>query len=176
VAKNVFRADEILYQSRKIFIEPPRVEPPPEEPEVQEAGAEYSGPTVDDLRREADTFKAHWEEEKARLLSGAQEEAEKIKKEAERVAFDEVKRKNNQAQKIRQEAEDEAKRPAGGGPQEGRRAGAEIRTRVEKTEKEASDRGQEAGREQGYQEGRAEVQRLVDNLQRIITSPSSGAT
>jgi flagellar assembly protein FliH len=170
VAKNVFRADEILYQSRKIFIEPPKVEPPPEEAEVLEAGAEYSGPTVEEVRREADAFKARWEEEKARLLAAAQEEAEKIKKEAERVAFDEVKRKNNQAQKIRQEAEDEAKRLLEEARKQAADLEAEIRTRVEKIEKEARDRGQEAGREQGYQEGRAEVQRLVDNLQRIITS------
>ena len=27
MAKNVFRADEILYQSRKVFIKPPKVEP-----------------------------------------------------------------------------------------------------------------------------------------------------
>jgi flagellar assembly protein FliH len=170
VAKNVFRADEILYQSRKIFIEPPRVESPPEEPEAPEAGAEYGGPTADDIRREAEAFKARWEQEKAQLLASAQEEAEKIKKEAERAAFDEVKRKNNQAQKIRQEAEDEAKRILEEARKQAAELEAEIRTRVEKIEKEARDRGQEAGREQGYQEGRAEVQRLTDNLQRIITA------
>ena len=42
------------------------------------------------------------------MLAQAQAEAEKIRKEAEKVAFDEVKRKNNQAQKIRQDAEDQA--------------------------------------------------------------------
>jgi flagellar assembly protein FliH len=81
-----------------------------------------------------------------------------------------VKRKNNQAQKIRQEAEDEAKRILEEARKQAAELEAEIRTRVEKIEKEARDRGQEAGREQGYQEGRAEVQRLTDNLQRIITA------
>lgn len=170
MAKNVFRADEILYQSRKIFIEPPRVEQPPEEPEAVEPSAGYTGPTAEDVRREADTFKARWEEEKARLLSVAQEEAEGIKKEAERVAFDEVKRKNNQAQRIRQEAKDEAKRLLEEARQEAAALEGEIRTRVEKIQKEARDTGNAEGREQGYQEGRAEVQRLTDNLQRIITA------
>jgi flagellar assembly protein FliH len=41
---------------------------------------------------------------------------------------------------------------------------------VEKIQKEARDTGNAEGREQGYQEGRAEVQRLTDNLQRIITA------
>ena len=46
--------------------------------------------------------------EKARLIASAQAEAERITKDAEGVAFDEVKRKTSQSQKIRQEAEDEA--------------------------------------------------------------------
>ena len=170
MAKNVFRADEILYQSRKIFIEPPKVESPPEEPVAVEPSVEYSGPTAEDVRREADAFKARWEEEKARLLAVAQEEAQAIKKEAERVAFDEVKRKNNQAQKIRQEAEDESKRLLEEARQQAARLEEEIRGRVEKIEAEARQKGAGEGREQGYQEGRAEVQRLIDNLQRIISA------
>ncbi len=169
MAKNVFRADEILYQSRKIFIEPPRVEAPSEEPQAA-AVVEYSGPTAEDVRREADAFKARWEEEKARLLSTAREEAEAIKKEAERVAFDEVKRKNNQAQKIRQEAEDEAKRLLEEARQQASQLEGEIRGRVEKIGEEAREKGREEGQEAGYQEGKAEVQRLIDNLQRIISA------
>ncbi len=170
MAKNVFRADEILYQSRKIFIEPPKVEAPAEEPQEAAAASEYTGPTADDVRREAETFKARWEEEKARLLATAREEAEAIKKEAERVAFDEVKRKNNQAQKIRQEAEDEAKRLLEEARQQAAQLEGEIRGRVEKIGEEAREKGREEGRGAGYQEGKAEVQRLIDNLQRIISA------
>ena len=171
MAKNVFRADEILYQSRKVFIEPPKVEaPPPEEPEALAPAEEYAGPSVDDIRKEAEAFKSRWEEEKSRLLALAQEEADKIKKEAERVAFEEVKRKNNQAQRIRQEAEDEAKRILEEARKQASDLEAEIRARVERVEKEAQGKGEEQGREQGYQEGRGEVQRLIENLQRIITA------
>jgi len=171
VAKNVFRADEILYQSRKVFIEPPKVEaPPPEEPEALAPAEEYSGPSVDDIRKEAEAFKSRWEEEKSRLLALAQEEADKIKKEAERVAFEEVKRKNNQAQRIRQQVEDEAKRILEEARKQASDLEAEIRARVERVEKEAQGKGEEQGREQGYQEGRGEVQRLIENLQRIITA------
>lgn len=171
MAKNVFRADEILYQSRKVFIEPPKVEAPaPEEPETLAPAEEYSGPTVEEVRKEAEAFKARWEEEKARLLAVAQEEADKIKKEAERVAFEEVKRKNNQAQRIRQEAEDEAKRILEEARKQASDLEAEIRSRVERVEKEAQGKGFEEGREQGYKEGRGEAERLVENLQRIISS------
>jgi flagellar assembly protein FliH len=172
VAKNVFRADEILYQSRKVFIEPPKVEPPaaPEEPEALAPAEEYSGPTAEDIRKEAEAFKGRWEEEKSRLLAIAQEEADKIKKEAERVAFEEVKRKNNQAQRIRQEAEDEAKRILEEARKQASDLEAEIRSRVERVEKEAQGKGFEEGREQGYKEGRGEAERLIENLQRIITT------
>jgi len=99
LAKNVFKAAEIMYQSRKVFIEPPRMHA--EEAQALESVDEYIGPTIEDLRREAEEFRAGWEEEKKNLLVQAQEEAEVIKKNAEHVAFEEVKRKNIQAQKLR---------------------------------------------------------------------------
>jgi len=169
VAKNVFRADEILYQSRKVFIKPPQVEVE-ETPEEIVSLEEFGGPTVEDLRREADEFKTNWEEEKARLIQVARDEAEGIKKEAERAAFDEVKRKNNQAQKIRQEAEDEAKRIVEEAKKTAEELEAEIQSKVDKVEKEAFGKGHAEGREEGFQEGRQEVERLVDTLQKIISA------
>jgi flagellar assembly protein FliH len=169
VAKNVFRADEILYQSRKVFIKPPEVEPEESFEEI-ESLEEYTGPSVDDLRREAEEFKKSWEEEKDRLIQAAQAEAESIKKEAERAAFDEVKRKNNQAQKIRQEAEDEAKSIIEDAGKKAQELEAEIQDKVDKQEKEAFAKGHAEGREEGYQEGRQEVERLIESLQKIISA------
>ncbi len=169
MAKNVFRADEILYQSRKVFIKPPQVEVE-ETPEEIVSLEEFGVPTVEDLRREADEFKTNWEEEKARLIQVARDEAEGIKKEAERAAFDEVKRKNNQAQKIRQEAEDEAKRIVEEAKKTAEELEAEIQSKVDKVEKEAFGKGHAEGREEGFQEGRQEVERLVDTLQKIVSA------
>lgn len=169
MAKNVFRADEILYQSRKVFIKPPQVEVE-ETPEEVESLEEFGGPTVEDLRREAVEFKANWEQERARLVQVARDEAEEIKKEAERAAFDEVKRKNNQAQKIRQEAEDEAKRIVEEAKKKAEELEAEIQQKVDKVEKEAFGKGYAEGRDEGFQEGRQEVERLVDTLQKIISA------
>ena len=66
MAKNVFRPQDIMYNSRKVFIEPPKIvaEEPVEEVEAVEEGGEYTGPTADDLRREAELFRRDWEEEK----------------------------------------------------------------------------------------------------------------
>ncbi len=172
MAKNVFKPQEIMYLSRKIFIEPPKITP--EEPEevapiASEAESRYSGPSVDDLRREAEDFKKGWDAEKERLLDAARAEAEKIKKEAERTAFDEVKRKNNQAQKIRQDAEDEAQKLIAEAKARASELEADIKQRVTQTEREAYERGYNEGHQKGYDEGKAEVERLIERLHTILS-------
>ena len=161
MAKNVFKPAEIMYLSRKVFIEPPRIvtEQPVEEvaPAEEARGGEYTGPTVDDLRREAELFRKDWEAEKERMLAQAQTEAEKIKKEAEKVAFDEVKRKNNQAQKIRQDAEDQAQVILAEAKAKAADLESEIKARVTQTEREAYEKGYAEGHGKGYDEGKAEV-------------------
>ncbi len=173
MAKNVFKPAEIMYLSRKVFIEPPRIvtEQPVEEvaPAEEARGGEYTGPSVDDLRREAELFRKDWEAEKERMLAQAQTEAEKIKKEAEKVAFDEVKRKNNQAQKIRQDAEDQAQVILAEAKAKAADLESEIKARVTQTEREAYEKGYAEGHGKGYDEGKAEVARLVESLHTIIT-------
>jgi flagellar assembly protein FliH len=171
MAKNVFKPQEIMYLSRKVFIEPPKIvaEEPVEEMEAAEVTGEYTGPTVEDLRGEADQFRRDWEAEKQRLLVQAQAEAEKIRKDAEKVAFEEVKRKNNQAQKIRQDAEDHAQLIMSEARQKAAEMQDDIKGRVMQTEREAYERGYTEGHGKGYEEGRAEVQRLVESLHAIIT-------
>jgi flagellar assembly protein FliH len=171
VAKNVFKPQEIMYLSRKVFIEPPKIvaEEPVAEIETVEEEREYTGPTAEDLRREAEEFRKGWEAEKQRLLEQARAEAEKIKKDAEKVAFDEVKRKNNQAQKIRQEAEDQAQMTLAEARQKAAALEGDIKQRVAQTEREAYEKGHVEGQAKGYEEGKAEVARLVESLHTIIT-------
>ena len=167
MAKNVFKPREIMYRTRKVFIEPPQIKP--EEPAAVEVMEEYTGPTADDLRREAEEFRKNWGKEKQQMIDAAKAEADKIIKDAERVAFEEVKKKNNQAQKIRQEAEDEAKKIIS---EAGKKAGEienEIRSKVDQIEKESYERGYKEGHDRGYQEGREEVKRLIDRLHAIIS-------
>ena len=63
MAKNVFKPQEIMYLSRKVFIEPPKIvaEEPVEEIEAVAESGEYSGPTAEDLRKEAEQFRRDWE-------------------------------------------------------------------------------------------------------------------
>ncbi len=170
MAKNVFKPQEIMYLSRKIFIEPPKIEAEePEEIAVEEEEKQYTGPSVEDLKREAEQFRAEWEAEKSRMMEQARAEAEQIRKDAERVAFDEVKRKNNQAQKIRQDAEDEAQKILAEARAKAAELESDIKQRVAQTEREAYERGYTEGHQKGYEEGKEEVARLIERLHTILT-------
>ena len=58
MAKNVFRPTEIVNLTTSVQVEPPPAAV--EEPEVVDTVPEYTGPTADDLRREAEAFKESW--------------------------------------------------------------------------------------------------------------------
>lgn len=166
MAKNVFRPMEIVNLTEKVLIEPPQQEA--EELEEADLVEEYTGPTADDLRREAEAFKTSWEEEKRQMIARAKEEADKIVKEAEQRAFDEVEQKNNEAQKIKQEAEDEAARIRREAEKEAAEKREEAEAKTEEIEQDAYTKGYNEGHEQGYNEGRKEVQRLIDQTHMII--------
>jgi flagellar assembly protein FliH len=168
VAKHVFKPTEIINLSRRVFIEPPQAEEEVEELETLAPEDEYEGPTVDDIRKEAEEFRAAWEKEKEEMVARARDEAEKIVKDAEQVAFDEVKNKNNQAKKIRQEAEDEAKKVIEEAEQTARETQATAESRVAQLEKEAYEKGYAEGREKGYASGQDEIDRLIRRLHVII--------
>jgi flagellar assembly protein FliH len=171
VAKNVFRPTEVKNLTKKVFIDPPKVieKELPKVVEKNTAVEEYSGPSLDDLRREAEEFKANWDEERAQKIENAKAEAEKIIKEAEAVAFDEVKKKNNQAQKIKQEAEAEAKQLMENAKKEAEELESEVKQRVEKIENQAYEKGYRDGHDQGFTQGKDEVGRLIDRLHVILT-------
>lgn len=167
MAKTVFRPNEIVPLRSSLLLGPQEDEKEDELEEVEaapEPASAYTGPTADDLRREADAFKAQWETEKAGMIAAANAEAEKIRKSAETAAFDEVKRKTNQAQKIRQDAEDQAAKIIAEAEKRVSELQATAQEKLEAAEKEAAKKG----REEGYQEGRAEVARLVDRLHTIL--------
>ncbi len=169
MAKNVFRPVEVTdMTSQRMVLESPYKEV------VEEAAPapaeEYTGPTADDLRREAETFKAQWEEEKAQMIAAAQEEAEGIVKEAEERAFQELKSKTDEGEKLKQEAADEAARTEAEARSRADQVLKEAEEQVEGIKKDAYAEGFESGREAGYEEGKGEVERLVTHLHGIISS------
>jgi flagellar assembly protein FliH len=170
MAKTVFRPFEIVSLQSTMVLKHEGQEAGQDILEAEEAQElpEFSGPTADDLRREAEAFKSQWEKEKEALTASAKAEADRIVKDAESAAFEEVRRKTNQAQKLRQEAEEEAKAIVAEAEKRVAELEATAGSRLEAAEREAAKKGREDGREEGYKEGVAEAERLVGRLHVIL--------
>ena len=176
MAKAVFRPLEIAVSENKITLEPPTAFPElahlvQADSELEDAPAAvevYTGPTVDDIRREVDTFRSQWETEKEALIHSARAEADQIIKEAEQAAFREVKRKTDEAQSIKRQAQDEAESIIAGAHETARQMEAEAKASFEADRKEAEEEGRLAGREAGFEEGKAEVDRLILRTQTVL--------
>ncbi|MBI9105131.1 MAG: flagellar assembly protein FliH [Spirochaetales bacterium] len=168
MAKNVFRPAEIVALTKQVMLDSPFKKVP--EPEMIIPAEEYTGPTADDLRREAEAFRINWEAEKEMMISQARAEADRIINEAEQSAFDQVKQKNDEALQIKQKAEDEAGDLLDN-------AEKQVRSMMDDAEKQVSGlheasrkEGYTEGREEGFAEGRAEVDRLIEHLHTIISN------
>ncbi|MCR4823150.1 MAG: flagellar assembly protein FliH [Treponema sp.] len=140
---------------------------------VEEVVPEYTGPTADDLRREAEAFKAQWEQEKQQMLLDAQNQADEIVKKAEDAAFAEVKRQTNQAQVVKNEAEQNAQEIIKKAQEEAARIIEEAKTEQESLKKGGYTEGLNKGREEGYSEGKGEAERLVERTHKILEAVMS---
>lgn len=169
MAKNVFRPYEIVQSKERIQIEPPDILMPKEEPEEIQEVAEYTGPTVDDLRKEAELFRLQWEKEKEAMLSSARAEAERIIKEAEQTAFEIVRKKNEEAAIIRRNAEEEAEQIVEDARRKAEDILNEARIRAATEESEIRKKAYEEGRDEGWKEGKAEVERVIERLHVVLT-------
>ncbi len=168
MAKNVFRAAEVNVLNERVLIAGPATPQVVEELDEIADIEEYTGPTADDLRREAEQFKQNWEAEREAMLTEAREAAQRITEEAENRAFDEVKRRTSEAQAIKQEAEEESEQVVSKAREDAERIVAEAQARAREVEQEAHERGLEQGKAEGFDAGKAEVGRLVDRLHVII--------
>ncbi|RKX89905.1 MAG: flagellar assembly protein FliH [Spirochaetes bacterium] len=166
MAKNVFRSAEVKTLSDKVIIESPFMEA--EEVEETPVMEEYTGPTADDLRREAELFKQQWEKEKEDMIASAKAKADEIIRDAEQKAFEEVKLKTDEAQIIRQEAEDEALRIRTEARNEADALKEKTLSELDEIRSKAESEGFEKGREEGFEVGKQEVERLIKQLHGML--------
>jgi len=173
--KAVFRPQELVPLANKHIINSPTSFPDlahlaPVEEVVEDLKEvdEYTGPTADDLRREAEMFKSNWDEEKEGMYAAAKAQADNIINEAQNAAFHEIKRKTDEAQVIEQKAEEEAQRIISGARTQAAEIEKEIRQTLEAERKEAREKGTEEGRKRGFEEGRAEVERLIERTRVVL--------
>ena len=167
MAKTVFRPGEAKNIEEKVMLPLYKDYSPIEDVEVEEE-EEYTGPTAEDLRREAEEYKVQFEKEKQQLKADAQKEAERIIKAAEDTAFAEVKRQTDQAAVIKADAENEASAIIEKGKAEAAQIVAEAQSQHDKIVSEARNDGFEQGHQEGYEKGAAEVDRLIERMHKIL--------
>ena len=166
MAKNVFRAMEIVNVNNRVTLNSPF----PEIELVEEAPVieEYTGPSADDLRKEAEFFKANWEKEKEDMIKAAESRVEQILRDADQRAFEEVKQKTDEIQVLKKKAEDEAASLVENAKRESEEMTAKLESELSDIREKAENEGYEKGREEGYAEGQTEVERLIAQLHSII--------
>ena len=167
MAKAVFRPGEAKNIEEKVMLPLFKDYSPIEEAIVEEE-EEYTGPTADDIRREADEYRANFEQEKKQMLTQAQAEADQIVKNAEDTAFAEVKRQTDQAAVIKADAENQAAQIIEKAKAEAAQIVAEAQTQHDKLVADARQEGFEQGSAEGYEKGVAEVDRLVERMHKIL--------
>lgn len=170
MAKTVFRPNEIKAKTGdKVtlqLIHDYALKEEAEESDVEE----YTGPSAEDLRREAEAFRAGWEIEKKRMLDEAQKSADEIVKNAEDAAFAEVKRQTDQAQIIKADAEKAAQDIITKAQAEAQEIITKAHSDEEEIRSSAYRKGYDEGRESGYNDGQTEQERLVGRIHRIVES------
>jgi flagellar assembly protein FliH len=174
MGKNVFRSGEVQLKQHKVFLRPPDPVMPrgaarPVQLEPVDVVEEYSGPTADQLRREAEAFREQWESEKEEMIAAARSEAERITSEAEDQAFRQIREKTEEATNTRKEAEEAAEEIRAEAEQERDRIIAEAEERARVIEQEAWQRGEKEGREAGIEAGKAEVQRVIERFHVVLS-------
>lgn len=169
MGKTVFRPGEAKVVDEKVMLPLYKnYSPVVEEPEVEEEI--YSGPTADDLRREAEAFKASWETEKNQMIAQAHAQADEILKNAENAAFAEVKRQTDSAAIIKAEAEKEAEKIIQDAKNQAVSVLHDVQIQKENIESEAYQKGFEKGTAEGFEKGNAEVNRLIDRMHKVLES------
>lgn len=167
MAQTVFRPAEVNNTKGEVVLQFTKNFAPPVEEKVEEV-PEYTGPTADDLRKEAEAFKLQWEDEKAKMLEKAQADADQIVKNAEDAAFAQVKHQSDQAAVIKSQAQKEAQDIVEKAKAEAQDIISNAKVEEKSIFEKSKEDGFKAGHEEGYKAGNEEAQRLVERIHKMI--------
>ena len=168
MTKNLFVPGEVKNKEGEFKLQLLHEYAKPVEEVVVEEEPAYTGPTAEDLKREADEYRVKWEAEKSDMLAKAQASADEILHRAEEAAFNEVKRQTDRAQVIKSDAEREAEQIIQNANEEASKLLEKAHAEQESLLKASRQDGYNEGREQGFKDGKAEVDRLIERTHKIL--------
>jgi len=168
MAKNVFRP----YEFKNLLVDTVAIKAPaqfaPPEPEVLAEVSEFTGPTADDLRREAEAFKVQWDSDRAMLIQEAELERQDILKQAEEAAFELVRKEKEHALELKIQGEKAAQKIEEDAQSLALSKEQETRQKLSAIEAEARAKGHKEGYDEGWESGAAEAERLVERIHVIL--------
>ena len=174
MAKAVFRPGELVVVQDKVMISTPapfedvEVVVPQEEDDFSLIAEEYTGPTAEELRQEAEAFKERWNIEKEAMLEAAKAEANEIVQAADASASRAREQGFEEGNIFKTQAQEEAEKIIAEAQRQAQELVDKARSTLEDERKEAVEKGREEGRTEGYTEGKAEVDRLIDRTQTVL--------
>jgi flagellar assembly protein FliH len=177
MTKAVYSPDELVLIDERVIISAPadfsaRNEPVSNNEEEAETDRQpeevYTGPTVEELRREAEIFKAEWEIERKSMIQAAQAEANEIVQMADMAASKEKQEKTEEAETVLAQAKEEAERLVSEAKQTAEKLEADTRSTLDEEKTAALNQAREEGRNDGYAEGKAEVDRLIERTHVVL--------
>jgi flagellar assembly protein FliH len=173
MTKTVFRPGELVPSGVKISLEAPfsggsDKDEGLELKELDEIPLVFDGPTADDLRREAEAFKAQWADEKAGMINSARSEAEIIVTAAKKTTQEENEKLQIEIETRRAAVEKDAANIVNEAQEKARQIEADSAAKLEEISQTAAAKGFEQGRADGYEAGMTEVKRLIARTQLIM--------
>lgn len=173
MAKTIFHMNEVANNANVIHIQLAKsfVEEEKKEIEVSnniEQVAVPESPDIEEAQKELEELRLKWEEEKEAMLSQAKEDADKIIKDAQVTAFEEVKRQTDEASVKLQSAKDEADKLLEDAKKTADKIILDTENNKKAIEEKGFSEGFSQGREEGFKEGKEEVNRLIERLHLIV--------
>lgn len=174
MARNVFKNYEIPVITEEVLIKPP-FEPVDKVDETllkaeeeKRKVEEYTGPTLEDIQREAEQYRIEFESEKIRMKKLAQEESDLIFEEAQKKAEMLVAEAEEKAAKLVKEAKESINVQR----TEARKKMQEEREVLDQELNEIAEKSKEQGYQEGYNKGfsvgQEEVDRLINKIHVIL--------
>lgn len=163
----VFKSTNVAQLTNKIRLDVPV--PVIQKAELEEV-EEYQGPSIEEIEAEIARLREEGQKELEEMRRQAEKDYEQIKVDAENNAFDRIKKATDESKQKLQEAELRAREIVSEAEIKSKEMLIEVEQKVSDIETQARDRGYDAGRNKGYDEGKEEVTRLVNSLNKIISA------
>ena len=174
MAKSVFRPNELKIVQDTFSISSPSIVLKTntlleeEEKEFEKTEEVYTGPTADDLRREAEEFKVKWETDREEMIAAAKAEAMVIIQAANKAAEDERQKNTEEVNAILAKAQKDAEKIIAAVELKAVELEEQSKKTIEDDRQEVFAQAKEAGRNEGYAEGKVEVDRLIERTHTVL--------